>query len=66
MVLEILKMTIRTLIVGKIGDQRKSLRQKELDLEKELNQIKDLKMITKLRLKKLRLILMKEKEEQFL
>jgi hypothetical protein len=46
MVLEILKMTIRTVIAGKIGDQKKSLRQKELELEKERNQIEDLKMIT--------------------
>ena len=46
MVLEILKMTIRTVIAGKIGDQRKSLRQKKLELEKERNQIEDLKMIT--------------------
>ena len=46
MVLEILKMTIRTVIAGKIGDQKKSLRQKELELKKERNQIEDLKMIT--------------------
>ena len=39
-------MKIRTVIAGKIGDQRKSLRQKELELEKERNQIEDLKMIT--------------------
>jgi hypothetical protein len=45
MVLEFLKMTIRTAIAGKIGDQRKFLKQNLKELEEELNQMEDLKMI---------------------